>query len=105
MINWMQFRIRSKWLNAHLQLVILLALHWQPMTKWELLDEIYSRSSLMPEETEFNRIIQLLLDGGFVQLLSDEPQSRMSVNARGLELLSELEGLQLKYFESAEAPR
>jgi hypothetical protein len=74
------------------------------MSKWELLDEIYSRTGLMPEEAEFKRTIQLLLDGRFVRTLSDESESRMSINTRGLELLSKLEGLQLKHFGSAEAP-
>ena len=104
MNNWMQFRMRSKWLKANLQLVILLALRRQPMSKWELLDEIYSRSGLLPEESEFKRIIILLLDGNFVEVLSEESQPRMSINTRGLELLSELESLQYKYFESANAP-
>jgi hypothetical protein len=63
------------------------------MSKWELLDEIYGRFGLAPDEAELKRTTQLLINGGFVQVVSDESQSRMSVNARGLELLSELERL------------
>lgn len=99
----MQFRIRSKLLSANLQLVILSALRWRPMSNWELLDEIYSRTGLMPEDAELKRTIRLLVDGGFVQVPSKDSQSRMTINARGIELLSELAGLQQGYFESTKA--
>ncbi len=103
MINWMQFRIRSKLLKANLQLIILSALRSQPMSKWELMDEIYGGLGLMPEEGELERMTQSLIGRGFVQVLSDGAELRMSVNDRGLELLSRLENLQQKYFESPRA--
>jgi hypothetical protein len=99
----MQFRIRSKLLKANLHLLILSALRSQPLSKWELVHEIYSGLSLVPDEDELERAIQVLIDGGFVQILTDGAQRRMSVNARGLELLSRLESLRQKYPESPRA--
>ena len=100
MINWMRFKMRSKWLSASLQLVILLALRRRPMNEWELSDDIYRKTGLVPEESEFRKTIRLLIGGGFVQVQRDESPPRMSVNARGLQLLSELEGFQRECFKS-----
>jgi len=97
----MQFRIRTKWLNANLMRIVLLALRAKPMSEWELLDDIYGKSDLMPDSDEFKRTIQLLLEGGFVELMNNDRQPLVSVNNRGLELLSELEGVQNRYFEHA----
>jgi hypothetical protein len=104
MIDWMRFKVRSKWLSASLQLVVLLALRGRPMNEWELSDDIYRKTGLVPEESEFRRTIRLLIGGGFVQVQREESQPRMSVNARGLQLLSELEGFQRECFKSIGAP-
>jgi hypothetical protein len=70
------------------------------MNEWELSDDIYRKTGLVPEESEFRETIRLLIGGGSVQVQSEESQPRMSVNARGLQLLSELEGFQRECFKS-----
>lgn len=104
-MSWMQFRIRSKWLKANLQLVILSALRSQPMDKWELIDEIYSRSGLRPEEEELRSTLDQLIREGFVAAAIEKCQTRMHINSLGLELLSRLENLQQKRFAIRQAGR
>ena len=78
MMSWMQFRIRSRWLKANLPLVILSALRSQPMSKWELIDEIYSRSGLRPEEEELRSALDLLIREGFMRPAVEQSQSRFT---------------------------
>lgn len=81
-------------LKGSLQLVILHMLAERPMANWELLDEIYTISGMLPEEIKFKRTVQLLVDEGFITVSTWDSRPSMSLTPLGAALLARLERIQ-----------
>ena len=91
MSTWMQYKIRSKWFEGNLPLIILRLLREMPLGEWEILDSLYHTLRLAPNEREFEKIIKSFVRLGYLQVVSWRREPRLRINKAGLRLLSELE--------------
>ncbi len=91
MNSWMQYRIRSKWLEANLSLVALRLLRERPLAEWEILDLLYHSFEFSPDEGKFKEFVQSLASEGCIRLSSEAGMNRLQISEDGLRLLQELE--------------
>ncbi|MBI3116999.1 MAG: hypothetical protein HYZ12_06670 [Thaumarchaeota archaeon] len=91
MNSWMQYRIRSKWLEGNLLLVALRLLRERPLAEWEILDSLYRSFEFSPDEGKFKEFVQSLATEGYIRLSGDAGMNRLQISEDGLRLLQELE--------------
>ena len=91
MSTWMQYKIRARWFQGNLPLIILKLLRESPLGEWEILDSLYHSLRLAPNEREFERLIKSFVRLGYLQVVFWRKEPRLRINKAGLKLLSELE--------------
>lgn len=91
MTSWVQYRIRSKWLEGNLLLVALRLLRERSLAEWEILDSLYHSFEFSPDEGKFKELVQSLVSEGYVRLSGDTEMNRLQISGDGLRLLHELE--------------
>src|SRR5712692_7130872 len=91
MTTWMEYRIRSKWLNGNLPLIVLKLLRNVSMDRWEILDSIYHSFGITPDEKELEKLIRSFHALGYLQITGSGKRTRLRIDRSGLRLLSRLE--------------
>ncbi len=91
MSTWMQYKIRSRWFEGNLPLLILRLLRESPLGEWEILDSLFHSLRLQPNERELERLIKSFVRLGYLQVVRGRREPRLRINKAGLKLLSELE--------------
>jgi hypothetical protein len=91
MTTWMQFRIRSKWFDSNLPLVVLSLLAEAPLGIWEILDSLHRRFGITPNERELERLIKSFVSLGFLQVVIRRGEPRLRIDSAGLRLLRRYE--------------
>ena len=89
--NWMLYRIRSRWLNGNLPLLVLGLLREADLCDWEILDSLYRRYGMTPETREFQNLLNSLVRQGYVEVRRSKDTYRLRVRESGMKLLSEFE--------------
>ena len=90
-MTWVQYRIRSKWLDGNLPFIVLSLLAEAPLGRWEILDSFYRRFGIVPDEKELERLIDSFVSLGLLQLLRGRGEPRLRVGRAGLRLLRRYE--------------
>ena len=91
MTSWMQYRIRTKWLEGNLLLILLRLLREGPLAQWEILDSLYRSFGLSPDERIFGELVQSLGSQGYLSIRGEGKRHQLQISRDGLKLLSELE--------------
>ncbi len=91
MTTWMQYRIRSKWLDGNLPLIVLRLLRNVAMDRWEILDSLYNSFGISLDEKELEKLIKSFHDVGYLQVIRAGKRRRLRIDRSGLKLLSRLE--------------
>ncbi len=91
MTTWMQHRIRSKWLDGNLPLIVLRLLRNASMDRWEILDSLYHSFGITADEKELEKLIKSFHNLGCVQPIGSGKRTRLRIDRSGLRLLFRLE--------------
>jgi DNA-binding PadR family transcriptional regulator len=91
MATWVQYRIRSKWLDGNLPFVVLTLLAEAPLGRWEILDSSYRRFGITPNEKELEKLINSFISLGLLRLLRGRGEPRLRIGKAGLRLLRRYE--------------
>ena len=91
MTTWMQYRIRTKWLEGNLLLILLKLLREGPLAQWEILDSLYHSFGLSPDERIFGELVQFLVSQGYLWIPAEGEVHQLQISRDGLKLLSEIE--------------
>ena len=91
MTTWVQYRIRSKWLDGNLPFIVLSLLAEAPLGRWEILDSLYRRFGITPNEKELERLVNSFVSLGLLRLLRGGAEPRLRIGRAGLRLLRRYE--------------
>ena len=86
MANWVQHRIRSKWTETILPIVVLDAISKRRPDEWELMNVIHSTLGSTWSQEFVHKILEDLIRDHFVHLEASTMKLRLS--KEGLQLLS-----------------
>ncbi len=88
MENWVQLRIRSKWAETMLPIIILDAISKREPDEWELINMVHDTLGSTWNQEDARKILDALIRDHFVHLEADSMKLR--VGKEGSQLLSRL---------------
>lgn len=88
MANWLQHRIRSKWVETALPIIILNVIKSDEPDEWELMSALHHSFGSDWSLKDAKKVLDNLIQQDFVTL--DKNSNRLRISGEGLQLFSKL---------------